>query len=53
MKACHPGRAMRMHRAEPGPTERQSRWVPGLAALARDDIEVWNDNTEVVLKWQS
>jgi hypothetical protein len=28
---------MRQHRAEPGPISPFARWVPGLAALARDD----------------
>jgi hypothetical protein len=31
---CHPGQAVRMHRAEPEPIAQQSRWVPD-NALAR------------------
>jgi hypothetical protein len=36
-QSCHPGQAMRTHRAEPGPIVPAAQWVPGLAALARDD----------------
>src|ERR1700753_1989210 len=53
---CHPGQAMRQHRAEPGPIVPPAQWVPALAefilvrryaptrGLGRDDRWGIHDN---------
>jgi acetyl-CoA C-acetyltransferase len=49
---CHPGQAMRQHRAGPGPRVQFAPWVPGLAPLARDDRWGFRLTVPAIDHWQ-